>query len=319
MTLCNKHQTNNRIQFMDIAKGIGIFLVVYGHTTGCLLKPYIFLFHMPLFFLVSGYFYRKSGDGMAYAFNKVKSLIVPYIYYIVVLNAIFFLLYYCINKPFQFYPSILIRPYGVATILWFFLALFWVSVLYRVIDFWNKSFLIVATVLLYVMGVLLSIYNIRLPLYLDSACTAIVFYGLGNWYGKVPRIKYFVYVMGILACIYCFLRGDFPIIDMKENQYGNFFYVFISSSVSILTVELSRLIGKQRFLGGILSYLGRNSLYIFTTHLLAFEFLYLVFPQNSVAYSILIAVFAIPLSLLLNYILKVEETFSFIDKKLVRE
>ena len=42
-----------RIDWIDIAKGIGIFLMVVGHTSiPSFLSNYIFSFHMPLFFII---------------------------------------------------------------------------------------------------------------------------------------------------------------------------------------------------------------------------------------------------------------------------
>lgn len=51
-------QAKNRIEYLDIAKAIAIFLVVVGHAALTFDKPYwriaIYSFHMPLFFVVSG-------------------------------------------------------------------------------------------------------------------------------------------------------------------------------------------------------------------------------------------------------------------------
>lgn len=52
-----------RIEWIDIAKGTAILAVVIGHTLG----PYngqffgslIFAFHMPIFFMLSGYLYHS--------------------------------------------------------------------------------------------------------------------------------------------------------------------------------------------------------------------------------------------------------------------
>lgn len=61
---------------LDILKGIGIFLVVMGHTAKGMSAHWIYLFHMPLFFMVAGCMYAigKGGDIK----RKVKSLVVPY-------------------------------------------------------------------------------------------------------------------------------------------------------------------------------------------------------------------------------------------------
>jgi fucose 4-O-acetylase-like acetyltransferase len=46
-----------RLHYIDIAKGIGIILVVVGHTsTPLYLHNIIYQFHMPLFFILSGLF-----------------------------------------------------------------------------------------------------------------------------------------------------------------------------------------------------------------------------------------------------------------------
>ena len=54
-------QTNER-QYWNILKGIGIVLVVLGHT-GLPCNRYIYLFHLPLFFFVSGFLYNEEKYG----------------------------------------------------------------------------------------------------------------------------------------------------------------------------------------------------------------------------------------------------------------
>lgn len=52
---------NNRISYIDIFKGFGIFFVVFGHVTHIgVLREYIWDFHMPLFFFVSGLLYKSN-------------------------------------------------------------------------------------------------------------------------------------------------------------------------------------------------------------------------------------------------------------------
>ena len=52
--ICNM---NERLAIFDILKGIGILLVIVGHTFMKEIGPYILAFHMPLFFIVAGYFF----------------------------------------------------------------------------------------------------------------------------------------------------------------------------------------------------------------------------------------------------------------------
>lgn len=51
-----------RETYIDIAKGIGIILVVIGHLHGInhIIHDFFYLFHMPLFFIISGYLYNHK-------------------------------------------------------------------------------------------------------------------------------------------------------------------------------------------------------------------------------------------------------------------
>ncbi|EPR37232.1 acyltransferase 3 [Desulfovibrio sp. X2] len=64
---------------IDCARGIGILLVVAGHARGPWpLEKAIYSFHMPLFFLVSGFLAKRTGlGGLVRA--KAKTLLVPYL------------------------------------------------------------------------------------------------------------------------------------------------------------------------------------------------------------------------------------------------
>ncbi|MCI8534003.1 MAG: acyltransferase family protein [Hungatella sp.] len=55
---------SNRIDYLDIAKALGVIMVVWGHASGPL-STYMFQCHLPLFFIISGYLYNKNGGGKA--------------------------------------------------------------------------------------------------------------------------------------------------------------------------------------------------------------------------------------------------------------
>lgn len=77
------------IGWIDWARFIGIYLVVFGHVLQVVpgfqyigLRPiwdWIYLFHMPLFFVISGYLYRQTP---ARDFRKIFfALVIPYLIY----------------------------------------------------------------------------------------------------------------------------------------------------------------------------------------------------------------------------------------------
>lgn len=75
----SKTAEKERIYWIDWAKTLAIALVVWAHIS-IVLKKEIFLFHMPLFFFISGYLYHKKSireDAKSILF----SLVVPYLIY----------------------------------------------------------------------------------------------------------------------------------------------------------------------------------------------------------------------------------------------
>ena len=77
-----------RDKSVDIAKGIGIILVVWGHTFGCCpILNWILLFHMALFFLLSGCFINPNDSYRVFFYKKWRTLLVPLIsFYLICLS-----------------------------------------------------------------------------------------------------------------------------------------------------------------------------------------------------------------------------------------
>ncbi|MEO8723055.1 MAG: acyltransferase family protein [Sphingobium sp.] len=68
-----------RLEWVDAAKGLGIILVVIAHVwTRGFVRDFIYSFHMPLFFLLSGYMSkpRPMGD---FLFKQLRAMAVPYV------------------------------------------------------------------------------------------------------------------------------------------------------------------------------------------------------------------------------------------------
>lgn len=71
----------SRIEWIDILRGAMMFLVVCGHAlTHKGIVQYIFSFHMPVFFIISGmtFSFNKEWDFVKYVKKKAKGLIIPY-------------------------------------------------------------------------------------------------------------------------------------------------------------------------------------------------------------------------------------------------
>jgi len=62
-----------RDETFDVVKGLAIILMVLGHA-GCdsSVRAWIYLFHMPVFFIVAGWFYRCPDDGRGVGRSVVR-------------------------------------------------------------------------------------------------------------------------------------------------------------------------------------------------------------------------------------------------------
>ncbi len=75
---------SKRIEYLDIAKGIGILLVVLGHNDfeviSLFVQRLIYSFHMPLFFFLSGYFLNTAVPFFDFFKKRFNSLLKPFLF-----------------------------------------------------------------------------------------------------------------------------------------------------------------------------------------------------------------------------------------------
>lgn len=209
-----------RIYELDIAKVIGIFLVVLGHTYSnsggdLSLRSWIYSFHMPLFFLISGMLHKEKGTGRQTLSHYFKSLLVPVF--------VFSFLYFLIYVPLSYYNLCiyndvtqcpvsnqqplfsyilafvnyvtkgLVSGYSLPDlVLWFLVVLFYCKL-------WIFTFLRhrAITVVVYVCMCALFFGLGRNYLFLKQSCIALPFYMIGYQYKgfilKVTRrMNYFI-------------------------------------------------------------------------------------------------------------------------------
>lgn len=75
---------SKRIEYIDIAKGLGILLVVLGHNDFALVSPFthkfVYAFHMPLFFFISGYILNTSMGFKDFFRKRFNALLKPFLF-----------------------------------------------------------------------------------------------------------------------------------------------------------------------------------------------------------------------------------------------
>lgn len=268
-----------RLKEYDILKGIGIILVLLGHT-GISGLPYnfIYAFHMPLFFFASGCFY-KQRDPLTFLKKKAKGLLLPHLFFAVC----FFVLSVALDSihlysltaglkttlasinPFDEHCWVLYRT------IWFLLCLFEVCIMYYIIDSFNCNIglKMLWITMLSLLGYILHCRSDYQCFFLDSACSCTLYYALGHYFRNTkldeqqPKISYLMFFGLTLLVMIAILR---PNVAFVRNKYP--FYLPILAVTSI--VNLFYVIMYCQFyairLSTCLSWLGDNSLAILGVH-----------------------------------------------------
>ncbi|WP_298788443.1 acyltransferase family protein [uncultured Marinococcus sp.] len=279
---------NQHFEWVNIAKGLGIILVVLGHAPiDDILRQYIFAFHMPLFFLLSGVTFKGGYTELRpvdFARKKGRSLLIPYFTFSIITYAFWFFL----ERPLLGKDDVdaIIPALGIFysagdnylltynPAIWFLTCLFMVEIGFYVLLKYvpGNSVRIISIVAVAAAGYFSTRwFDSMLPWSIQVATVAVLFFGLG--YLLKARTKIFGYSFGWVAAAAA-LSLIYPLIhftnriDMRAGEYQSV-PIFISTSLLGITGILFlsfRLEGKSR----ILSYLGQNSLIIFALHFMIF-------------------------------------------------
>ena len=301
---------------VDIAKGIGIFLVIWAHGV-CPVFPQISVFHMPLFFLLSGYVLNTKDGFKVSLGKKIKSLLIPFAFFFV-LQRIGFNLVAIAGGTFKtayLLPWYSIPPWRVMGVLWFIFSMFTVAMAYSLISkIPSVAARFIICLLLTYTGFTLHSYNIDLPLHFGSSLSMMLFYWLGTVLVKFDMNKISQWWKWAMAAIFSllafltFLNFHLPVISVANNVFeGNFFLNLALMITGCLTAFIiSKSIDFIPLVNSWLAYTGRNSLVVFATHTVFLEAIYLVIPKNTVTYpmGVVITLSILGITLLINIALQ---------------
>jgi fucose 4-O-acetylase-like acetyltransferase len=288
-------QERGRQEWLDVLKGFGILFVVLGHALADGgLKTYIYAFHMPLFFFVSGYLFDAEGVRGYGAFigRRFRSLIVPYLLFALV-SYLFFLYFLsgrtglgmaAIARTDGWHPFFLDRLYGVVyansaellkignTALWFLPCLFVMQAGFLLIHRATGGHAGRIWAVLVCLS-LFAYYEIAwraatLPWSIDRACRDMVFFGLGWSLAGMQRAGKLLLPESVIVRAGIWAAGTAVAAAAGLLQgtvrFGNYL-LFIAAAVSGIAAWLAvaPLVRVKA-----LAFLGRSALIIFGLHLL---------------------------------------------------
>lgn len=277
-------QMDSRDETFDILKGIAILFVILGHCDGGPLYSFIFSFHMPLFFFVTGYFLKIRPFREEIHLSTMR-LICPYIFSAICICLAAFitdLLNYTWTDGSYTQETIIkyllgfncqnnaIWHIGRIQVLWFLLAMFWARIL--VVFFIPKiksyKLLCVIFVFLGVLGIFLGEFS-PIPYCIPQGLSAASFIYVGHLIKKFNlihsiSIKHLI-LFFIILWLYNWNQGG---LDMNNNHYptGYIFCLFGSLGAFFTIFSIVKNFHVNNLFWKSLLFCGRYSLIIYCVH-----------------------------------------------------
>jgi polysaccharide biosynthesis protein PslL len=281
-----------RVPYVDIAKGIGIILVVMGHNDFALIAPFahklIYSFHMPMFFFMSGMFFKPDMPFLNFIKNRFHRVLKPFL---AILLLIFFASLSFSKISLVIAGRRLIKAmYGSGYYidwvqLWFLPHLFAVSLFaylfFQVVKGMRPQWLRwILLAVLYTAGILsmklfwpfeFSIFGKVLTLHglpygLDMVAVSGLFFILGYELNQHHKEAWFAkkLVFIVSGALLLFMVWYFPArIDLNIRQFDSLVINTVEARTGILFIlALSRRLEGIGWLSSIFSYVGQASLIV---------------------------------------------------------
>lgn len=290
--------TVNKNNFIAIAKAIGIILMVIGHS-GCpfIIRYFLYTFHMPLFFLCSGYFFKEISDGESLRYfvkRKIKGLYFPYIKWSILfllLHNIFCILniynsithshpYNCTDFFHQLIKAVIMSDYELLIRpFWFVKELLLASLCVAFISLIRKRFFNnINEIQLLFLFLILTGLSKQLPYNPLTENLSILLFSIVYFYSGIVLKQYKQH----LSISYSLQIGTFIIvligsilfnrvIDMRYTTMMNYIPYFIISICGIVMTFITSELLERTTLKPWLYYIGNHTMPILALNLLALK------------------------------------------------
>lgn len=244
-----------RIEYIDLFRSFGIILMILGHIRfGSIFDKWIHAFHMPMFYFVSGWFFRSHQDQSIsmQIRRKAKSLLMPYVLFELLLWIILRMfipeyrslesLAYIFTENTYKIP-VASGTFGISPVpgaMWFLTSIFVCESVYIIIDkklktVWLKNGIVILLVITGMMAK--SIFPFRLPWAMDAAFVGVGFFHAGrsmrgNAGEKLLALDLSVALMAglVVSCLIIIT----PLINMRTGNYGWYIPFWINAIGAII-------------------------------------------------------------------------------------
>ena len=277
-----------RIQFIDLAKGLCILLVIFGHCNYPLNIPGLSIIRMPLYFMLSGLFFKNYGSIKGFCIKKINKILIPFLFFYLLGYALFYLLKW-------FEPELLITDSrGILDLfnnrqffngpIWFLLSLFWCNLIFCALTFYVKkdylNFILVC--LIGLIGWILGNQGVFIPLFIDVAMTSLPFFTMGYFLKKTSILypnkydKYNLLFFLVLWIISLLIEATF---HQRMSLHYNIIEGWSTYLLAFTSVMSILFLCKRLHHIPFVTYIGRYSIILLCVHHMIYRPLMVVFNQ----------------------------------------
>ena len=254
--------------WIDIVKGIGILSVVFGHV---LQSHIVYLWHMPLFFVLAGWNYHAVDTGR-YIKKLTKRLLLPYfvcLFVCLFVGRVFDIEVLKISLKTALFGGTELK--GVYAVFWFVTVLYcMLFVLHFLSKIGLRWWMVVFSL---IIGYLPMCHHVELPWNIQVVPLALVYGCVGCKFRKLidtrmDGIRWYWVVSGLIVLIVLSMITVLSM-DMKYNNFGLPIVSFVASFICVLAIfALSKSVEKVMPISRVLGLLGKGSMIIMYSHML---------------------------------------------------
>lgn len=279
-----------RVKYIDIARGIAILCIILGHFGVYEVDRVVFTFHVPIFYVITGYFLSKKHDVKTFVKDKARTLLVPYgitCVAMVLFSMIFAVMLResVVEAALQWTAASIYgsgvnytEPFTIHKIgaIWFLLSSFWGSVFFRFSLEMKKKVRLIFILALFCIGYLTTIKCFWFPFSIQAGCCATLF----MYFGYLARKSKELYAdlskevknatVAFAFIVWLAFIKNYESFWLVENNFGRGVVdIFGSLCACFCVIVISRFIEKHsKLLTNGLAYLGKYSLIVLCVHIL---------------------------------------------------
>lgn len=286
-----------RLEYVDIAKGIGLVLVVCSHSDALDMMWLVMDMCIPIFFFCSGYTFKMKGTFKESMTKRVRKLLVPYLFFNVVMFCLF--CHFSLREIFGvIYSRYSLYPLDVTPNIkfftsgnyptWYLTSMIVSYFLFYLLVYYEKY----KHAMMFLYAILIVCFMkspILLPWSIDTApLTAMLMYA-GMKVRKHDLISMDLYQILFLILLYVGLRCVGGDLNISVRIYGNSvaIYFLLALIAPFVVLWVSRYL-EGSVVGKVFQSLGIHSLTIFCIQMFfivwARELFQYLFPQMADSY-----------------------------------